>query len=100
MLRLVLLVSAILSFIYFLRPDTFPTKKQVEDTLGISTVGQLVNAEVVRQALIIHCINNQKLPTKLNQLYDNELSKDKYVDLDSFYLLKDKGNCEFDLEAQ
>lgn len=97
MLRILLLLSGILSFIYFLRPDVFPSRRNVEDTLGISTISQAANMEVVRQALLIHCLNNGKLPNKLNDLYENELRQDKFIDLDSLYKLTDKNNCEFEI---
>lgn len=97
MLRVIIFLSGILSFIYFIRPDTLPAKKAIGETLGVSKINQAVNAEIVRQALLIHCINKQKLPTALNQLYGDELSKEKFVDLDSIYRVEDKGNCDFEL---
>lgn len=100
MLRLLLFLTGLLSFIYFLRPDVFPSKRQMENTLGLSTITQAANAEIVRQALLIHCINHQKLPATLNTLYQDELSKDKFIDLDTLYNLEDKGNCEFDLTTK
>lgn len=100
MLRTLLFFSGVLSFIYFLRPDVFPSKRHIEDTLGVSTINQVANAEIVRQALLIHCLNSQTLPSRLNQLYENELSKDRFVDLDSLYKLTNKGNCEFELTAK
>lgn len=100
MLRVLLIVSGILSFIYFLRPDVFPNQRKVEDTLGISTINQVANAEIVRQAVMIRCINTQELPNSLNELYGNELSKDQLVDLDSLYTLTDKGDCSFELTAK
>lgn len=100
MLRVLLFFTGILSFIYFLRPDVFPNRRQVENTLGISTINQVANSEIVRQALLIHCINKQKLPKTLNQLYEDELSKDKFIDLDSMYSFRDLGDCQFELIAK
>ena len=100
MLRAILFISGILSFFYFLRPDVFPTKRLIEDTLGISIISAAANAEIVRQALIIHCLNTQKLPSSLNELYKNELSNDKFVDLDSLYKVIDKYDCNFELKAR
>jgi hypothetical protein len=100
MLRLTVLISGILSFVYFLRPDVFPTRRSFENTFGITQISQLANAEIVRQALLIHCLNNQKLPQNLNQLYNNELSDDRFVDLESLYEFTNEGNCNFKLTAK
>ncbi len=100
MIRLLLFFTGVLSFIYFLHPDVFPTKRSLETTLGLSQINQRANAEIVRQALVIHCINTDKLPTSLNQLYGTELSKEKFVDLDAIYKLVRKTNCEFELKTK
>ena len=97
MLRAILFLSGILSFIYFLRPDVLPTKLSVENTLGINTITAAANAEIVRQALLIHCINNQSLPSHLNELYENELSKEKYLDLDTLFSYTVEKDCDFEL---
>lgn len=100
MLRAILFISGILSFFYFLRPDVFSFKREVENTLGISTISAAANAEVVRQALLIHCINNQSLPTTLNELYEDELSKEKYLDLDKLFSYSVGKDCTFKLSAK
>ena len=82
MLRLTLLVTGVLSFIYFLKPQYFSQVKPAgEKVLGIKTLNQAVNIETVRTALTIYCINKQTLPKNLNELYRDELSKEKYLDL-------------------
>ena len=100
MLRAILFISGILSFFYFLRPDVFPNKREVENTLGISTISTAANAEIVRQALLIHCINNQNLPSTLNELYENELSKEKYLDLDKIFSYSAEKDCTFKLSPK
>lgn len=98
MLRLTLLVTGVLSFIYFLKPQYFSqVKTSGEKVLGIQTLNQVVNIETVKTALMIHCINKQILPTNLNELYHDELSKEKYLDLENIFYYKSGKNCEFEL---
>ncbi len=100
MLRAILFISGILSFFYFFRPDVFPTKLNVENTLGISTISAAANTEIVRQALLIHCINNQRLPSTLNELYEEELSKEKYLNLDKLFSYSVEKDCDFKLSLK
>jgi len=101
MLRLALLISGILSFWYFLQPETFSgLKKSSENVLGITTLNQTVNIETVKTALLIYCINKQYLPRRLNDLYKEELSSDKYFDLDKNFYYKPLDNCEFELKVR
>ena len=98
MLRLTLLVTGVISFIYFFKPDVFePVKSSGEKVLGIKTLNQSVNIETVKTALLIHCINKNKLPEKLNDLYEDELAKEKYLDLEKIFSYSVEKNCEFNL---
>ncbi len=98
MVKLFLLFSGVVSFLYFLKPQYFsPIQASGEKVLGIRTINQAVNIETVKTALNIYCINKQGLPNKLNQLYENELSKDKYLDLDAYFSYSPKMGCEFNL---
>ena len=97
MLRLTLLVSALISFLYFAFPQNFSFTKKVGDVLGISNIEAAANSQTVSTALNIYCINNGHLPNNLNELYKNELSKDKHLDLDKIYSLKVLKDCEFNL---
>ncbi len=98
MFRLTLLVTGVISFIYFSKPGVFePVKSSGEKVLGIKTLNQGVNIETVKTALLIHCINKSSLPEKLNDLYQDELSKEKYLDLDKIFSYSIEGNCEFNL---
>ena len=100
MLRAILFLSGILSFFYFLKPQVFHSKLAVENTLGINTISAAANAEIVRQALTIHCINTQSLPSTLNELYENELSKEKYLDLDKIFSYSVEKDCDFELSLK
>ena len=101
MVRLTLLVTGVLSLIYFLKPQFFSQVKPAGDkVLGIETLNQAVNIETVKTALTIFCINQQSLPGNLNELYSEELSKDKYIDLDKIFFYKPSEDCEFELRPK
>lgn len=98
MLRLTLLVTGVLSFIYFLKPQYFShVKTSGEKVLGIKTINQTVNVDTVKTALMIYCINKLSLPRNLNELYNEELSKEKYLDLDNIFFYYPGKSCEFRL---
>lgn len=99
MFRLTLLVTAIISFLHFAFPQSF-TFVKTGDVLGINKIETAANLSVVETAVQIYCINNGFLPQKLNILYQNELSKKRYLDLDKNFELKNKQNCDFTLTAK
>ena len=100
MLRLTLLVSAIISFLYFAFPQSFTIVKKSGDVLGITKFEAMVNKQTISTALNIYCINNGHLPESLNELYKNELSKRSYLDLDKVYSLKKIKDCDFELNSK
>ena len=97
MLRLTLLVTALLSFFNFVFPHAFTLKPKLGDVLGISQVESVANIQVTKEAVTIYCINHGSLPENLNKLYDSELSKSKFVDLDKMYFLTQGSGCDFEL---
>lgn len=100
MIRLTLLVTGILSFLHFVYPQSFSLGKKTPDVLGISTIQTTANLSTVSQAIQIYCLNHDNLPSNLNSLYENELDKRKYLDLDRVYSLENLGNCEFNLKIK
>lgn len=99
MLKLTLLVTVVISFINFWFPATFePVTKTGEKILGIRQTQQALNINTVQAALVIYCINHGKLPEKLNELYKSELLKEKFLDLDTHFQLKEGSeHCDFTL---
>ncbi|HSX57877.1 MAG TPA: hypothetical protein VLE47_01230 [Candidatus Saccharimonadales bacterium] len=99
MLRIIILLSGIISFLFFISPNYFPKKENLEKVLGVKTTTQALNASAVNEALTIYCINHGTLPKKLNDLFGNELNYAK-VDLDQLYTLENTSGCNFDLKAK
>jgi len=98
MFRLITLASGVLSLIFFLKPQYFSSVKTSGDkVLGIKTLNQTANIETVKTALMIHCINKQTLPKNLNELYSDELSSEKYLNLEEIFFYSRGENCEFKL---
>lgn len=99
MLKLTLLVTALVSFVNFCFPKSFALSKAAgEKVLGIKQTTQMLNIETVRTAVLAHCLATTRLPDKLNDLYQNELLKERFLDLDSnFTLIKGQNFCQFDL---
>lgn len=100
MLRLILLVTGIISFLHFAFPQNFSLKPKTGDVLGINQIEATTNYQVTKEALTIYCINNGTLPENLNKLYDSELSKSKFLDLDKIYYLQKLQGCDFELVSK
>lgn len=89
---------ALLSFIHFLNPGFFaPIKESGEKVLGVRQINQAANIGTVREALTIYCIEHNALPPNLNQLYNSELSRGQYLDLDANFAYQKGKDCGFQL---
>jgi len=100
MFKLSLFLSGLLSFWYFLHPASFGgLPAQGEKVLGVKSFNQAVNRETVYTAILAYCLDQNRLPKDLNQLYERELSKERQVDLNELFLMvpKDSSDCEFQL---
>jgi hypothetical protein len=99
MLRLTILVTAALSFVHFMFPKTFaPAEKTGETILGIRQTTQALNLQTVKTAVLAYCLSTTELPEKLNDLFQNELLRERFLDLDNYFNLeKGSGFCQFKL---
>ncbi len=100
MLKGLLLISGLLSLLYFLSPNSFPQKESYEKLLGITQAAQVANAETVKNAVTLYCLDNGQLPENLNILYEKELSKTNYLDLDKNYSIQGSSDCSFQIKAK
>lgn len=101
MFKIALLLTGILSFIYFLKPTVFePIKTSGEKVLGVKTLNKAVNIGTVKTALTIYCIDKGELPVNLNDLYEEVLSKDNYIDLNTLFKFEPEDKCEFNLSPK
>lgn len=96
MFKLTLLVTVVISFAHFISPASFKVEK-FDNVLGLDQLGQNVNLAVVREGLLIYCINHQSLPSSLNELYKNELSDRLLINLDKIYSYSPQTGCDFKL---
>ncbi len=98
MLRLTLLVTVVLSFLNFVNPNTFAfVDKNKEKVLGIDRINQSINIETVKTGLLVYCIEKGYLPTELNDLYRDVLSREKFLDLDKTFSYSLGKDCKFNL---
>lgn len=100
MFRLTLLVTGLISFLYFAFPQSMPNSDKIGQVLGVVQSESLINLPTVETAVTIYCINHQQLPESLNILYENELSKQKYLDLDQNYVYSKFSGCDFKLSPK
>lgn len=100
MTKLLIFTTGLLSFLHFIFPKAFVPSTKVGVVLGITSIEQTANIQTVKTALNIYCLNKQKLPERLNDLYGDELSKTPYLDLDSKYKFEKFENCEFSLSPK
>ena len=96
--RLFLFTSGLISFLYFLTPQSFQ-KLGTGDVLGINKINMQMNKPPVETALVAYCLENLNLPNDLNDLYGDYLSKKVKVDLNNFfeYNVIDPENCQYTL---
>lgn len=100
MLKLFLLVTGLVSFLHFAFSESIPNSKKIGEVLGISKMSSLANFQVVSIAVNIYCLNKGHLPENLNILYQDELSKNNKIDLDSIFTFQKGQNCEFKLKPK
>ena len=102
MVRIIIILTGTLSFLYFLYPQTFDfLDTNNKDVLGIKQINAKINKSTIETALITYCLKDQKLPKNLNALYDGYLGYTIKINLDSLYKYKiiDEKNCEYSLDV-
>ena len=101
MLRAFLLVTGIISFLYFLFPSLFAKVNPDKDVLGVSKINAYVNKSSLETALLAYCLSEQSLPKSLNELYAGYLSEKRKLDLDKLFKYKvvSRDDCEYELNS-
>lgn len=97
-IRLFLLTTGLLSFIYFLFPASFERfDVSNSDVLGIEKRNAMVNKPTIDTMLMAYCINEGELPKNLNDLYGEYLREQRKLDLDRLYSYKitDSQSCQY-----
>lgn len=97
MLKLVIVVTGILSFLHFVNPAVFSIPKQSGKVLGINNIEEFANIKTVATAVTMYCLDKQKLPENLDDLYQSELSTTAYLDLNKYFNYQKLSGCEFNL---
>jgi hypothetical protein len=97
-IKLLLFVSAGVSFIYFMSPDSFSFVES-GDVLGIESRNATFNKPTLDTVLLAYCINEGMLPENLNVLYDGYLREERKLDLDQLYnyTIISSGECKYKL---
>lgn len=101
MLKISLIISGFLSFWFFLSPTNFSGfSDSAEKVLGVQSMNQAANERTVYTAVLVFCLDNERLPMDLNQLYEDELSDKMQIDLNSLFKLEEGSEtCEFRLKS-
>jgi len=100
--RLFLFVTGLISFLYFLFPESFSfANTQDNDVLGIEKRTAAYNKPTIDTVLLAYCITEGKLPKNLNELYEGYLRERPKLDLDKLYHYKrvDSSECEYELNS-
>lgn len=102
MIRFFLVVTGIISFLYFLFPGIFTQMKPQGDVLGIDNISALVNKQTVETALLSACLSEGQLPENLNYLYNAYLEPSKKTNLDDLFAYKivESSSCLYTLSVK
>lgn len=99
MFRVIIISTAIFSFINFILPGGVKIDStQIENVLGINQINYNINKATVETALWAYCLEKGNLPGNLNNLHPNYLDT-KSLHLEELYQFEiiDGENCKFSL---
>jgi hypothetical protein len=102
-IRAFLIISGLLSLVYFLAPEKFEFLNTKEnDVLGIQKINAQVNKSPIETSLLMYCLDKKKLPNNLNTLYGDYLSEKIKLDLNKLFNYKvvNGPNCEYQLDLK
>ncbi len=102
LIRLFLLITGLVSFLYFLSPSSFSGLNSEEgDVLGIEQRNAQFNKPTINTVLLAYCISEGGLPKNLNDLYDGYLKEERKLDLDKLYeyTVLDEQGCEYEIKS-